>query len=209
MIAFVKGTLHSASPVSCIIEAGGLGYRIDIPVTTAERLPNPGDKVFLYIHPVYREESQALYGFSNAHERDFFKLIIEKVSGIGPKIGIALMSQLSLPILMSAIANGDATLIAKCPGIGKKTAERLCIDLRDTVQKLNPSTSSFAPDSSNSSSTGSHSDEGPASAFADAVQALTSLGFKLDSADKAVRKAVKDLPANSDAEVIIKQALKG
>jgi Holliday junction DNA helicase RuvA len=145
----------------------------------------------LHIHPVYREDTQALYGFAHKDERDFFHLVTSKVSGIGPKIGLNLMSRLSFQMLQEAIARGDAALLAKCPGIGKKTAERVCIELKDKVGLPNPDT----PGAS-------------AQAYSDAVQALMTLGFKMDAADKAVRKASKDAGAEATADALIKAALK-
>ena len=135
MIASVTGTLVAATPLSAIIETGGLGYEIHIPVTTAERLPSPGQSAKLHTFAVYREDSQTLYGFSTEEERDFFRLLVEKVTGVGPKMALSVLSKLSLGTLKSAIVADDVGLLAKCPGIGRKTAERLVIELRD---KLNP-----------------------------------------------------------------------
>src|SRR5437764_319005 len=135
MITSIAGTLVSATPLTAIIETGGLGYEVHIPVTTAERLPSPGQQAKLYTLAVYREDSATLYGFATDEERNFFRLLVEKVTGVGPRMALSIMSKLSLPTLKSAIASGDVALLAKCPGIGKKTAERLVIELR---AKLNP-----------------------------------------------------------------------
>ncbi len=135
MITSVSGILATATPLTAVIETGGLGYEIHIPVTTAERLPSPGQPAKLHTLAVYREDSATLYGFATEEERDFFRLLVEKVTGVGPKMALSVMSKLSLATLKGAIAAGDVGLLSKCPGIGRKTAERLVIELRD---KLHP-----------------------------------------------------------------------
>ena len=130
MIVGIKGRLVSSTPVSAVVEAGGLFYEVNVPLTTSERLPASGSEVMLHTLAVYREDSQSLYGFISASDRDFFKLVVEKVSGIGPKIALNMMSRMSAQTLQSAIASGDAALLSKCQGIGKKTAERLVLELR-------------------------------------------------------------------------------
>lgn len=201
MITSVSGTLVSATPLTAVIETGGLGYEIHIPVTTAERLPQPGHTAKLHTLAVYREDSQTLYGFATEEERDFFRLMVEKVSGVGPKMALSVMSKLSLATLKGAIAAGDVGLLAKCPGVGKKTAEKLVIDLRD---KLNPAELGTVVAASAS--------DGPPAArgdnrINDAVLALTALGYKAADADKAVRQAWIALGAKASTEALIKKAL--
>ncbi len=137
MIVLIEGKLIKATPLSAIISAGGIGYSVSIPITTAEKLPTNGESVRLHTRAVYREDSQALYGFWEETERDFFTLVIEKVSGVGPKVAISLMSKLPLSSLISAISAEDANLLAKTPGIGKKTAERIIIELKDKLAEFN------------------------------------------------------------------------
>jgi Holliday junction DNA helicase RuvA len=201
MITSVSGLLVSASPLSAVIETGGLGYEIHIPVTTAERLPSPGQPARLHTLAVYREDSATLYGFATGEERDFFRLLVEKVTGVGPKMALSVMSKLSLPTLKSAIAAGDVGLLAKCPGIGKKTAERLVIELRD---KLNPADLAQA---AGHPATGAPSGPAGDSRINDAVLALTALGYKAADADKAVRQAWIALGASASTEALIKKAL--
>lgn len=200
MITTIEGKLSEATPLQAIIETGGLGYEVNIPVTTAERLPRPGQTVRLHTLAVYREDSASLYGFYEREERDFFRLLVEKVSGIGPRIALSIMSRLSLALLQSAIANGDAALLAKCPGIGKKTAERLIIELKD---KVGPG---FTTAPGAASATGI-----PAlpssSSQRDAVDALIALGYKPADADKAVRKAMAHVGADAQTEVLVRTAL--
>ncbi|NBD38477.1 MAG: Holliday junction branch migration protein RuvA [Verrucomicrobia bacterium] len=205
MISFLEGTVEQAGPLSCVLNCNGVGYRVEIPVTTAEKLPAAGKTVRLHVQPVYREDHQALYGFASVEERDFFHLVTSRVSGIGPKIGLNLLSRLSFAMLRSAIASGDAALIAKCPGIGKKTAERVCIELKD---KISLPGESAAAGKSTAADTDPPPAEGADSSFADAVQALMTLGFKLDAADKAVRKARGELGADAGADALIKAALR-
>jgi Holliday junction DNA helicase RuvA len=135
MITSITGQLVAATPLTATIEVGGFGYEVHIPVTTAERLPSLGQQAKLHTVAVYREDSQTLYGFSTEEERNFFRLLVEKVTGVGPKMALSVLSKLSLATLKGAIAAGDIGLLSKCPGIGKKTAERLVIELRDY---LNP-----------------------------------------------------------------------
>ena len=135
MITSITGQLVTATPLTATIEVGGFGYEVHIPVTTAERLPSLGQQAKLHTVAVYREDSQTLYGFSTEEERNFFRLLVEKVTGVGPKMALSVLSKLSLATLKGAIAAGDIGLLSKCPGIGKKTAERLVIELRDY---LNP-----------------------------------------------------------------------
>jgi Holliday junction DNA helicase RuvA len=199
MITSVSGILVSATPLTAVIEAGGLGYEVNIPLTTAERLPQPGQPARLHTLAVYREDAHALYGFATSEERDFFRLMVEKVTGVGPKMALSVMSRLSLATLKGAIASGDVGLLAKCPGIGRKTAERLVIELRD---KLDPADLGHAP-----ARPGAESVPATDNRINDAVLALTALGYKAADADKAVRQAWIALGPKATTEALIKKAL--
>jgi Holliday junction DNA helicase RuvA len=181
-----------------VIEAGGLGYEVHIPVTTAEKIPGIGKACCLFVHAVYKEDSASLYGFATREDRDFFRLLVEKVSGIGPKIGISILSRMSVDLLRSAIANSDVALLSKCPGIGKKTAERLVIELKDKVGLVATSPSSAGAVGS-APAAPSH--------FQDAVASLMILGYKPADADKLARKASSQLPADATVEALLKAAL--
>src|SRR5436190_20893380 len=133
MIISIEGKLASATPLHAIVELNGFAYEVHVPVTTAEKLPQSGATVKLHTLVIYREDAQTLYGFTTPAERDFFRLMIENVTGIGPKIALTIMSRLSLPSLEGAIRMGDIATLAKCPGIGKKTAERLIVELKSRV----------------------------------------------------------------------------
>jgi Holliday junction DNA helicase RuvA len=152
------------------------------------------------VQSVYREDSATLYGFHDRESRDFFRLLVEKVSGIGPKIAISILSRMSAPTLRSAIAGGDVALLAKCPGIGKKTAERLVIELRDKVGLGDSGTAQAGHPATGS--------EGQPSHFQDAVASLMILGYKPADSDKLVRKAAGKLPPEASVEELIKAALK-
>lgn len=202
MITSVTGTLVSTSPLTAIIETGGLGYEVHIPVTTAERLPQPGQRVKLHTLAVYREDSQTLYGFATEEERDFFRLMVEKVTGVGPKMALSVLSKLSLSTLQGAIAAGDVGLLAKCPGIGKKTAERLVIELRDKLSDALLGTVSPAKPESGASTPAAGENK-----IRDAVLALVALGYKAPDADKAVRQSLVALGPTATTEALIKKAL--
>jgi Holliday junction DNA helicase RuvA len=202
MITSIQGLLTSATPLHAVVELNGFGYEVNIPVTTAEKLPSPGVVVKLHTLVIYREDAQTLYGFATPAERDFFRLMIENVTGVGPKMALGIMSRLSLPLLESAIRLGDIATLAKVPGIGKKTSERLVVELKAKVGGSD-SAAGAAPAGS----------EGEAAATAsphrDAVAALTALGYKAADADQAVRRAALALGASASTEALIKKALNG
>ena len=198
MIAQIKGTVLESTPLLVVLEAAGIGYEVHIPITTAEEVPAIGAECSLFIHSVYREDSATLYGFATREDRDFYRLLREKVAGIGPKIGISMLSRMSTEILRSAIASSDVALLSKCPGIGKKTAERLVIELKDKVglaSTISAPTLGGVPASTEPST------------FQDAVASLMTLGYKPADADKLVRKAVSKLDAGASVELLLREAL--
>jgi len=204
MITSIHGTLVATSPLLAVIETGGLGYDVHIPVTTAEKLPAAGAQVKLHTLAVYRQDAQTLYGFATMEERDFFRLLIENVTGVGPKGALTIMSKLSLSLLENAIRAGDIATLANCPGIGKKTAERLVVELKSKLG---------APAAGETISAGSSS---PSAAVApvdskqhDAVMALMALGYKAADADQAVRRAALALGGRVTTEALVKKALNG
>ncbi len=204
MIASLKGKVIESHLLQVVIEAGGVGYEVNIPITTAEKLPPPGNQAKLYTYAVYRDDSQSLYGFVKREDREFFKLLVEKVSGVGPKMALTLFSKRSTKMLEAAIISSDTKLLSQCPGIGKKTAERLIIELSDKVGKGFGSTpvSPATP----SSETVTIDDEG-VTKFQDAIAALTALGYKITEADKSVNRAIAKLGPTATVEEIIKTAL--
>jgi Holliday junction DNA helicase RuvA len=205
MIAYVDGTLTEASVLRAIVDVGGIGYEVSIPVTTAERLPANGSRVRLFTYAVYREDSQTLYGFATAEERDFFRLIVEKVQNVGPRTALGVMSALSLESLRNAILSGDVVLLSKAKGVGRKTAERLVLDLRDAV---GPATG--GPVSLPTASTGGSAEPAPQAAagvFTDAVKALVALGFKPGEADQHIRAALAAIGPSATTEALVKRAI--
>ena len=198
MICRLRGTLLESTPLLAVIDAGGVGYEVHIPVSTAEHLPQSGGECSLFIHSVYREDSATLYGFAKREDRDFFRILIERVSGIGPKIGISMLSRMSVELLRSAISTSDVALLSQCPGIGKKTAERLINELRDKL---------FANDAENPSGSGVIGTPSVAGHFHDAVSSLITLGYKAAEADKLVRKAKSRAGEHADTETLVREAL--
>ncbi len=197
MITSIEGRLSAATPLRAVIELGGLGYEVNIPVTTAEKLPPPGQAVKLHTLVIYREDAHTLYGFATPAERDFFRLMIENVTGVGPKMALSIMSRLSLPLLEGAIRAGDVGTLSKCPGIGRKTAERLVIELKSRL--AGPSPEATASPAAEAVSEDSR--------YRDAVAALGALGYKTADADLAVRRAVRNLGPTATTEALIKAAL--
>ena len=197
MITSIEGTLTETGLVRAVVEVGGFGYEVNVPVTTAERLPPTSSKVRLHTLVIYREDAQTLYGFAAAEDRDFFRLMIEQVSGVGPKMALSILSRLSLPLLLGAIRAGDIATLSKCPGIGKKTAERLVVELKGRV-------------GGSPGAVGAVLAAGAAvaaSPHADAVAALVALGYKVGDADEAIRRAGLALGGHPSTEALIKKAL--
>ncbi len=197
MITSIQGILSSSGPLRAVIEVGGFGYEVNVPVTTSERLGPLGAPVKLHTHVVYREDAQTLYGFATAAERDFFRLMIENVTGVGPKVALSIMSRLSLPLLEGAIRAGDVGTLSKCPGIGKKTAERLVVELRARMG----AGEALAPVG------GAEGDPSAGGALRDAVAALVALGYRTQDADQATRRAMLALGPGASTEALIKKAL--
>jgi len=197
MITRLKGIVLESSPLQVVLDVSGVGYEVHIPVTTAEKVPPVGQACALFTQAVYREDSATLYGFATRDDRDFFCLLVEKVSGIGPKIAISMLSRMSPELLRSAIASADVALLAKCPGIGKKTAERLVIELKDKV----------GLPTSGGASGGDPGLANKASTFQDAVSSLMILGYKPADADKLIRQAASRIGPEASTEALIKAAL--
>lgn len=197
MIAFVSGKLTDVLPTQVIIEAGGIGYEILIPLSTYDKLPAPPAEVKLLTHLQVREDAHILYGFASAEERDLFRLLINHVSGIGPKTALAVLSGSTAAAFKGAVVSGDIASLSKIKGVGKKTAERVVVELRDKVGV------SAAWEAASANNTLSPSEQH----VNDAVLALISLGFKQVEAHKAVR-ATLDRKPQAGVEDLIREALK-
>ncbi len=170
MIAYVKGILTAKHPTEVTVETGGLGYRIFIPISTFERLPSPGNEVLLHTYLHVREDALQLYGFLAAEEKEFF-LTLTDVSGIGPRLGLGILSGARVSELRRAIESEDITFLSRIPGLGKKTATKLVFELRGKL----PAADEPPPS--------------PASAlYDDALSALINLGYRKTDAEAALAR---------------------
>ena len=202
MIAYVNGILENLEEGNAVIDVNGFGVNVNISGSTMDRMPRIGEIVKLYTYTNVKEDAFSLFGFLSRDELNLFKMLIT-VNRIGPKGGLAVLSVLSPDDLRFAIIAGDSASIAKAPGVGKKTAERITLELRDKIK--------VTEDDMLSSSGAAVGDDltGEAAAAKDeAVAALVALGYNSSDAVKAVRKVIKGNDAQLDAEVLLKLALK-
>jgi len=199
MIGKIKGSLEFKGTHQALIDVNGLCYEVEVPISTAFDLPNIGEPVSLYTHFVVREDAQLLYGFKSVADRDTFRILI-KVNGVGPKLGIAILSGLSARDLQQCVQFEDVSALVKLPGIGKKTAERLLIELRD---KLSPIDGNVGDGAESVSNIGAASPQ--QSVESEAEEALIALGYKPADAAKLVKKQYVD---GMGVEGLLKAALK-
>lgn len=143
MIGRLRGTLAEKQPPHLILDVNGLGYELEVPMTTLYRLPSVGEPITLHTHLVVREDAQLLYGFIGKRDRDFFRELI-RLNGVGPKLALALMSSLEVDELVRAVSAQDTSALTKVPGVGKKTAERLLVELKDRFKAWEVVPSMFA-----------------------------------------------------------------
>lgn len=197
MYEFIKGTLVEASISKAIVDVQGIGYHLLIPFNNFSKLPAIGATIIFYVSFVVREDSQKLYGFLTQHERDLFESLLE-VSGIGPKTSLCLVGHMDIRELQAAISQENTQLICKIPGIGKKTAERLVVEMRDKIKK--------SMDSSNLPRPLQNSEEeGP---VADAISALIHLGYNSSQAQKAIKTALNKVEGEPELAKLITAALR-
>lgn len=195
MLEYIKGTLMHTSPSLVVIDTHGLGYRLHIPFNHYAKLPQQGTQVLFFVSTVIREDSHKLFGFLTQHERDLFEDLI-RISGIGPKTAIALIGHMELHDLQTAINQNNITQVCKIPGIGKKTAERLIIEMRGKVFTLSEKEALSSPT------------EGQNRLFTDAISALVNLGYNAAQAQKAVKTASKTMDAEPQLASLITCALR-
>jgi Holliday junction DNA helicase RuvA len=196
MIGALRGLLVHKAPPQLLIEAGGVGYEVDAPLSTFYVLPAVGQEVRLLTHLVVREDAHVLYGFATAEERALFRALL-KVSGVGPKIALGVLSAVTVDAFADCVRAGDAGALTKIPGIGRKTAERLVIEMRDRVDSLAGS-GAIAPSSGTVAN--------PNGARGEAFSALVALGYKPVEATRMLKGVAGDeLPT----ETLIRQALQG
>lgn len=192
MIAILTGQLISKSPDHCIIDVNGVGYRVLVSLTTFADLPEPNSTLRLNIHTHVREDQLLLYGFSTIEEKNLFQRLIS-ISGVGPKTALAILSGLSTNHLVEAIRNEDLARLSTIPGVGKKTAERITLELKDRIAKEMATV--FAGETANRGSL-----------FEDAASALVNLGYQRPVAENALKKLKPS--ANIPIEELIRSALK-
>lgn len=197
MIASLTGILKSKNPTEILIEVHNIGYTVNIPLSTYEKLGNIGSSISLLIHFHIREDTLQLFGFFTEDERRLFKLLIS-VSGIGPKIAQSILSGINVQELKAYLISGNADALTSIPGVGKKTAERLIVELRDKIGKGVTETEPVPP-------TGAAG----AAMRIEALQALVSLGYNQQIAEKAIRMVLKEAETSTiSVEELIKRALR-
>jgi Holliday junction DNA helicase RuvA len=184
MIAALRGTLLSKSPVEVVIDVGGVGYRVQVPVSTFCRLGDDGSAVSLFVHTHVREDQISLFGFSSRTEKTLFERLLA-VSGVGPRIALSILSGIEADELVRALTTSDIARLTRVPGVGKKTAERLALELKDKLRDL-----AQPAESPSSADTGT----------ADLVSALLNLGYSTAEAEKAAGKAQQSLPQGTVGE---------
>lgn len=195
MIGRLTGVLLEKNPPSLLVDVQGVGYEVDVPMSTFYALPAQGEAVALFTHLVVREDAQLLYGFGNRTERVLFRALL-KVNGVGAKVALAILSGLSTDEFLTCIASKDVTALVRVPGIGKKTAERLLVELQDKVDALNVGA---AP-------SGSLPLDNDPTAREQAEEALVALGYKPAEANRLLDK---NSEAGQSVEQMIRSALRG
>ncbi len=197
MISFLKGTLSEALPTQVVIDVNGVGYEVLIPLSSFDKLPAPGGEVKLLTHLAIRDDAHVLYGFSSETERDLFRQLIRHVTGIGPKIALNVLSGTTPTSFQAAVANGDVKALSGISGVGKKTAERIVVELRDKLgDGMVIDSGSGAPISAEDQK------------MADAIAALEALGSKPKAAQEAIRVAIAMLGSDKPVDELVRAALK-
>jgi len=198
MITFLHGKLVDALPTQITVDVNGIGYEALIPLSSFDKLPQPGQSIKLLTQLVIREDAHTLYGFMTPEERDLFRLLVHTVSGIGPKTALNVLSGISVTAFRGAVASGDLKALSKLSGVGKKTAERIVVELRDKIGMAGAWEASSARH-------GLSADE---QRINDAVLALVALGFKQVEAHDAVRAAQAVLGTQATVEELVRVCLK-
>lgn len=197
MITYLEGILREVLPTQVVIEVHGVGYEVFIPLSSYDRLPPPGQSLRLLTHLQVREDAHLLYGFASVEERDLFRLLVNRVSGVGPKLALAVLSGMDVVRFKAAVVESDIASISKISGLGKKTAERIILELKD---KLGVAAAWEAASASKAPTV-------EARTANDAVLALIALGYKQVSAAKAVREVAQE-QASLKTEDLVREALK-
>lgn len=198
MITFLHGKLVEALPTHVVVDVHGVGYEALIPLSSYDKLPPPGQDVRLLTQLIVREDAHTLYGFMSAEERDLFRLLIHNVSGIGPRIALNVLSGMNATAFRGAVANGDVKALSQISGVGKKTAERIVVELRDKIGVAG------AWEAASARRALSPEDQ----KLNDAVLALMALGFKQIEAHDAIRHAQGALGPQATVEDLVRACLK-
>lgn len=202
MIGRLRGNLLEKIAPEILIECSGVGYEVTMPMTSIYALPEVNQEAIVYTHFVVREDAQLLYGFANKVERKLFRILL-KVNGVGPKLGLAILSSMSADQFVSCVTHNDLSSIVKIPGVGKKTAERLLIEMRDRLKDWQGDKN--APIFENMQVLSHHDHIEINDDKGDATNALISLGYTQNQADKSVRLVYQ---SGMKSEDIIRNALK-
>jgi len=198
MITSLSGTLVESLPTQAIIDVQGVGYEVLIPLSSYDKLPAPGQSVRILTHLAIREDAHVLYGFMTAAERDLFRLLVNTVSGIGPRIALNVLSGVSVPAFKGAVVNGDVKALSQISGVGKKTAERILVELKDKIGAAG------AWEAASEKHALSAADQ----KLNDAVLALMALGFKQIEAHDSVKQAQSVLGPQASIEDLVRACLK-
>ena len=198
MISFLEGKLVESLPTQVTVDVNGVGYEVLIPLSSFDKLPSTGNSVKLLTHFAVREDAHVLYGFMTSSEREMFRLLINTVSGIGPKIALNVLSGMNVTALRGAVANGDVKALSQISGVGKKTAERIVVELKDKIGAPG------AWEAASAQRALSASDQ----KVNDAVLALIALGFKQVEAHESIRGALSLLGEKATVEDIVRACLK-
>jgi Holliday junction DNA helicase RuvA len=197
MIARLRGSLIEKHPTHALVDVEGVGYELQIPFSTFERLPELGGRVALLTHLVVREDALHLFGFATGEEREIFRHLLS-VSGVGPKIALAVLSGIDGTRFRQAVTAGDVDLLRTIPGVGKKTAERLIVELRDRLPRVGDE----SPEERAARALGC-----PIEVYRDAIAALVSLGYTQAAASAAARRVLADGAGPVELDELVKRAL--
>ncbi len=195
MIAYLKGTVHAKSPEQLIVDVRDVGYQLEISNQTYEELPAEGEEVELLVYHHVTDNDQRLFGFVSQNEKDLFELLIT-VKGVGPKLGLTILSGLPAQEITGAIVQEDKSALSEIKGIGKKTAQRMILELKDKISEMVDAT--YSPSSTASISS---------NVKEEAVSALQSLGFKKRDAEESIKLAAKGEEVDGDVQKLVKKAL--
>jgi holliday junction DNA helicase RuvA len=198
VIGQIRGKLVEKNPPEILVEVGGITYELQVPMSTLYQLPEQGKDLILHTHFVVREDAQLLYGFYNKKEKAMFRALI-RVNGVGPKLALGILSAMDADEFVRTVRNNDVTAMVNMPGIGKKTAERLIIEMRDRLSEWDAGEGAMKSSASSPVET---------SITKDAETAMISLGYKPPQAARAIAQVLRENPDISDSEELIRLSLK-